>query len=239
MKVKAKPKWYYDEFKHPGVDFSNPDQVKNYDDHHRKFRDYEKEGETLIQSLGLGPKDQVIDMGCGTGAFTCYAAKFCRTIYAVDVSPAMLDFCKQKARQNKLQNIEFHHGGFLTYEHKAKPVDAVVSTVALHHLPDFWKLIGLKRVWRMLKPGGKFYLGDMVYSFDINRYEAAFNGMVEGLARQVDDNFAQEAVTTIRDEQVTLNWIMEGLIRQAGFRIDTVRYQGMIASYICTKEKMP
>ena len=50
-------------------------------------------------------------------------------------------FKHQKAKQQGLTNIQFHHAGFLTYEHLGEPLHAVVSQYTLHHLPDFWKLI--------------------------------------------------------------------------------------------------
>lgn len=50
---------------------------------------------------------------------------------------------------------EFLPGGFLTYQHQGPPLDAVVTQIALHHLPDFWKQIALLRIFDMLKEGGK------------------------------------------------------------------------------------
>jgi putative AdoMet-dependent methyltransferase len=40
--------------------------------------------------------------------------------------------------------------GFLNYEHNGPPLDMIVSNLALHHLPDFWKMIALKRIHEML-----------------------------------------------------------------------------------------
>jgi ubiquinone/menaquinone biosynthesis C-methylase UbiE len=78
----------------------------------------------------------------------------------------MLEYARQKAEQQGVTNIQFHHAGFLTYEHQGKPLDAVVSQLALHHLPDFWKMIALQRIFEMLESGGKFYLMDTLYSFE-------------------------------------------------------------------------
>ncbi|MEA1893594.1 MAG: hypothetical protein U9N36_00045 [Euryarchaeota archaeon] len=50
-----------------------------------------------------------------------------------------------------ISNALYCHGGFLAYEHEAEPADAMVSIVALHHLPDFWKLVALTRAAKMLK----------------------------------------------------------------------------------------
>ena len=36
--------------------------------------------------------------------------------------------------------------GFLTFTAPEEPVDAVLSSIALHHLPDFWKGVALQRI---------------------------------------------------------------------------------------------
>ncbi len=35
--------------------------------------------------------------------------------------------------------MKFVKAGFLAYCHQGPPVDAVVTQLALHYLPDFWK----------------------------------------------------------------------------------------------------
>jgi putative AdoMet-dependent methyltransferase len=231
-----KPNWFYDELKHAGVDYSDPAQVQVYDERHQKFRDYKKGAEGILQALGFGAPPTVLDMGCGTGAFALHAAPHCLKLYAVDVSPAMLAYTRQKAEQAGLDNIVFCRGGFLTYEHEAPPVDAVVSSAALHHLPDFWKQIGLRRVAQMLRAGGRLYLFDVVFRADMPDYEASFSGWVEAMARNVGPEFAAEAETHLRDEYSTYDWVMEGFLTRAGFQINSATYdEGFGATYLCTK----
>ncbi len=233
----SKANWFYNEMKHSGVDYSDLTQVQAYDEKHQKFRDYEKASQAIIDRLGLGPGDTVIDMGAGTGAFALCAARICKTVYAVDVSQAMVDYARQKAERAGLKNIVFCHGGFLTYEHAAESADALVSVAVLHHLPDFWKLVGLSRASEMLKPGGRLYLFDVVFPSDITGYEARFDDWISSFARDVDPDFAVEGETHIRDEHSTYDWIMEGLLERAGFCIDSAEYaDGFGATYICTKK---
>jgi putative AdoMet-dependent methyltransferase len=144
----------------------------------------------------------------------------------------------QKNTEAILENIVFCHGGFLTYEHRAEPADAMVSTAVLHHLPDFWKLIGLSRAAGMLKRGGKLYLFDVVFPANLTHYEAQFDGWIETMAQQVGPDFAAEAETHIRDEYSTYDWIMEGFLTRAGFQIVQADYSGGFnAGYLCVKEK--
>jgi ubiquinone/menaquinone biosynthesis C-methylase UbiE len=187
--------------------------------------------------LGLGVDHTVIDMGAGTGAFVLHAAGRCKKVYAVDVSQAMLDYSRQKAEDAGLKNIVFCHGGFLTYEHRAEPADAMVSVVVLHHLPDFWKLVGLKRAADMLKPGGRFFLFDIVFpSTTVTDYEPCFNHWVQSIAEKAGPDFASEVETHIREEYSTYDWIMEEFLQRAGFWVDSAEYaDGFNATYICTK----
>lgn len=52
-----------------------------------------------------------------------------------------------------------------------------------------------------------------------------------------DARLAEEAVVHIRNEFSTYDWIMEGIIRSSGFRIDSAEYgQGFQTTYLCTKQ---
>jgi len=233
----CQPSWLYDEFRHAGVDYTDAGVAQAYDAQHQKFRDYEKDARLIIERLGLAKDAEVLDLGCGTGAFVLTAAKHCRKVHAADVSPAMLQHCAAKAKQAGLDNIVTHHAGFLTYEHSGAPLDAVVSVAALHHLPDFWKAVALKRIHDMLKPGGKFYLFDVVFSFDVQDYRAVVDGWVDALRQKAGDAMAEETIVHIRDEHSTFEWVMDGLLDRAGFRI-TEKHTDFprCIAYVCVRE---
>jgi len=95
---------------------------------------------------GLTHNQTVLEIGTGTGELTIEIARYCTKVFAADVSPTMLQFARQKARDRDVNNVEFHDGGFLTYMHAGEPLDIIISQLALHHLPGFWKLIALKRI---------------------------------------------------------------------------------------------
>ena len=148
----------------------------------------------------------------------------------------MLEYARQKAEQQKITNIQFHNAGFLTYEHEGKPLDAVVSQLTLHHLPDFWKLIALKRIFRMLRDDGTFYLMDTVYSFKPDDHESFFDDLLSTIKETVGKEVALDTETEIREEFSTLDWIMEGLLIKAGFYIEKVEYPvKFLAAYVCHK----
>lgn len=235
-KMNPCPGWQYNEMKQVGADYADIREVQAYDSRMQKLRDIKEETEKILNSINLTRNQTVLEFGTGTGEFAIEAAQHCSKIYATDVSVQMLEFAQRKAAMHGIKNIEFHNAGFLTYEHAGEPLDAVVSQLALHHLPDFWKMIALRRIHGMLKEGGKFYLRDTVYSFDVDNYMDFFNRWIEGIRQAAGDELADDAETAIRDEYTTPGWIMEELLKRAGFHIDEAEYSyGFMAVYVCTK----
>ena len=230
------PVWQYNEMKSCGVNFGSFFVTRHYDRYHQAFRDYRQEAEQIVAALGLDNSATVLDMGCGTGAFAIHAAPHYRKVYAVDIARAMLGRARRKAKKAGLTNIEFQRGGFLTYEHTDRPVDGVVSALALHHLPDFWKLVGLHRLASMLRPDGRLYLRDVVFSFDVSDYTRRIEEFLEKMNARTGTAHPG-AQTHVRDEYSTCGWIMEGLLERAGFQIDRVDYRdNFLAGYVCTKK---
>jgi putative AdoMet-dependent methyltransferase len=227
-------RWRFDERSQVGVDYARSEEAENYDARHGRFRDVERENDAILDALQLQPEHSLIDIGAGTGSLAVQAARRCRNVYAVDVSPAMLARARQKAEAAGIRNIEFRDGGFLTYRHAAEPADAVVSCIALHHLPDFWKDFALRRIHDMLKPGGRFYLADVI--FEDRDVMANAQKWIDGLATAGGDRLRDDAERHLREEFSTFDWIMEGLLARAGYRIERKNFQdGVVGSYLCEK----
>ena len=89
-----------------------------------------------------------------------------------------LAFLQAAAARDGLSSIQVEHAGFLTFEAPPDSVDVVVSRLALHHLPDFWKQVALTRIRAVLRSRGRLYLRDVVFSFKAYEYEAAVEGWV-------------------------------------------------------------
>jgi len=213
----SKPEWYYDDVRQLGTDFTNAEQVTAYD--RNQARDPAAD-RALAASLRIGPDHTLLDLGCGTGQFAREAAKLAREVIAVDVSPVMLDFARDRAGEEKLDNIRFIHAGFLSYEHGGPPVDVVVTKSAFHHLPDFWKAVALSRMHGWLKPGGLLFLQDVVFSFPDPDYRRGIEDWIARMASPPGEGFtASDFATHVREEHSTFRWILEGLIERAGFRI--------------------
>lgn len=233
--MKILPPWKYDEFSQVGIDYADQTEVEAYDHRHSKFRDVEAECKKILDAIPVTEQSVVIEIGTGTGAFAIYAAQRCATVYAVDVSRPMLEYAQRKAEKAGLKNIIFCHAGFLTYDHKYPPADALVTSMAFHHLPDFWKGIALERMNAMLGPGGVLYIHDVIF-------EHADAGM--NISRWIDElgkiggkQLRDEVSNHVKAEYSTFDWIMDGLLGRAGFKIlSKEMVAGVIGTYLCKKE---
>jgi putative AdoMet-dependent methyltransferase len=229
----ATPAWYFDERQVPGVDYANVEVARHYDEHMLSLgRDPAGQCRRILETLQLRSDARIVDLGCGTGLIAVEAAPYCQYVYAVDVSAAMLDVARKNIDNRGLTNVSLHQAGFLSYDHQDAPVDAVISLRALHHLPDFWKLIALQKVADILVPGGQLYLTDFVYSFDPAGYHEFFDVMLSGLEPAEADNMA----ALVREEYATFNWVMAGLFTRAGFEIVAATMKdGHVGEYHCRK----
>jgi SAM-dependent methyltransferase len=177
----------------------------------------------VLLAAGLTGDATVVELGAGTGQFALAAADAFRRVVAVDPSPVMRRLLAEKARERS-SPVEIVPAGFLTYEHRGDPPDAVYSRYALHHLPDFWKVVALARIRRMLRPGGLFRLWDVVFHFPPDEVDERVEGWcATGSSVEGEWNRA-DLEEHIRDEHSTFTWLLEPMIRQAGFAIRDVSY---------------
>ena len=91
-----RPSWFIDELKHAGNEHLDPEYVQGYD--RKAMFDPTAELATL-RGLGLGPSSTLVDFGAGTGELCLTASHLCRRVVAVEVSTAMLDAIRAKARE--------------------------------------------------------------------------------------------------------------------------------------------
>jgi ubiquinone/menaquinone biosynthesis C-methylase UbiE len=98
------------------------------------------------------------DLGCGTGETSAALAPFVKQVIAVDASAQMLQAARK--RLQPFENIELRRGDL-----EALPIDDAVLNAAtlmlvLHYVPEPER--ALSEVARVLKPGGRFILVDML-----------------------------------------------------------------------------
>lgn len=190
----------------------------------------------LLQRLGLTSSSIVIDVGAGTGQFTLAVAPVSEHLVAVDVSPVMLELLRVKVGRMGLGNVEVVQAGFLTYDHAGRAGRYRLLPVrALHHLPDVWKAVALTRLRSVLRPGDVLRLWDVVYDFAPEEAEARIEAWCAKAGDGIVGEWSRaELEEHVRDEHSTFTWLLEPMIRRAGFDIDEALYShdGVFARYV-------
>jgi len=196
-------------------------------------RDVSAENRRIVEKLELPTGARVLEIGTGTGAFAREVAPLCAEVTAIDISPVMLEYAARRASECGVTNIAFRESGFLTHDAEPESYDAVVSGLALHHLPDVWKAVALERIHEWLKPGGLLSLRDVVFDWRRETPGAYF----ERIAGPPMPEASRHALLRhIRQEYSTLAWIMEGLLVRAGFEILDQQHDGaFLSDYVCRK----
>jgi predicted methyltransferase len=110
----------------------------------------------VIACLQLKPGDVVADIGAGSGAFTIPFAKAVAPTgraLAVDLWPESLEYIREKAKREKLTNLETVHARFDDPRLTKGTVDVAFFHDVFHNVND--RQGYLKVLASYLKPGGK------------------------------------------------------------------------------------
>jgi ubiquinone/menaquinone biosynthesis C-methylase UbiE len=225
--------WLLDELAHAGREHLDPTFVAGYN---RKQGDPDPAHDVAVfQAHGLDGTSTIVDLAAGTGQFALAAARQFGRVIAVDVSPAMLAFLRE--RSTGLAGLEVVRSGFLTYEHGGPPADGVYTRHALHQLPDFWKTMALDRIAQAIRPGGILRVRDLIYDFAPTEASAVFQEWLANAAADPMSGYsAEDYAEHIRTEHSTYRWLFEPMLTQAGFEIVSADFHGRLyGAYTCIR----
>jgi arsenite methyltransferase len=112
----------------------------------------------------IRPGDTVVDLACGPANQLAMVARLNpdTQFIGVDLSPGMLERAQELIDRQQLKNVTLRTGDITDLSFFAdRSVDAVMSTMALHHLPTFEMLCKTyAEVARILKEDGGVYMVD-------------------------------------------------------------------------------
>jgi arsenite methyltransferase len=146
--------------------------------------------EAVLASLGcgnptavaeLGPGETVLDLGSGGGIDVLLSAKRVGPTgraYGVDMTDEMLDLARNNARKAGATNVEFLKGLIEDVPLPDESVDVVISNCVINLSVD--KPAVLAEMFRVLRPGGRVGVSDVVAEDDLSPAERAQRGTYVG-----------------------------------------------------------
>lgn len=183
------------------------------------------EHRSFLQLLGEAGGRRILDLGCGAGQLAFHLAQAgAEEVIAIDASERMLQVAREQwahrsisYRRVTMEDAEFGPAAF----------DLVVSSLALHYVADYGRLV--RRIAHWLRPSGL-----LVYSTEhpIFTARAEADGWIAGNERAhtawAVDDYAEEGtrehlwfVPGVRRYHRTLATLINGLI-DAGLTIERV-----------------
>lgn len=110
----------------------------------------------------------VVDVGAGTGLLALELASEVERVWAIDISTSMVDYLRTKAASAGRENIEVAVASAVSLPLVDALADLVVSNYCFHHMDEAEKHRALLEVKRVLRPGGRLVLGDMMFDLSPN-----------------------------------------------------------------------
>lgn len=128
---------------------------------------YEVSLSTAAEIVTLPQAAHVLDIGIGTGTFARLMEIKGAAICGIDLSEGMLEKCKESHPE-----YELRVGTFQSIPFEDSRFDAVTSSFCFHEVPPVERLMACAEVFRVLRPGGRLCLLDIIFASTSSLVEA-------------------------------------------------------------------
>jgi len=125
--------------------------------------------------------DIVLDLGSGAGIDAFLAAKKVGDkgkVIGVDMTKEMVERARENAKKQNITNVEFLLGEIEDLPLKDNSVDTIITNCVINLTPD--KAKTFNEAYRVLKPGGKIYLSDIVLLKELSKEQKNNKDLLTG-----------------------------------------------------------
>jgi ubiquinone/menaquinone biosynthesis C-methylase UbiE len=117
----------------------------------------------------------VIDVGGGSGVYSCWLASLGYEVHLVDASPKLVEQARSRSAQQKHRIASIHLGDARRLKFADNSADAVLLLGPLYHLTERAdRMKSLREVHRVLRPGG------VLFAAAISRFASLFDSLSSG-----------------------------------------------------------
>lgn len=188
--------------------------------------------EAVLASLGcgnptalidLGEGETVLDLGSGGGIDVLLSAKRVGPTgfaYGLDMTDDMLQLAQSNKEKAGASNVAFLKGQIEDIPLPAHSVDVVISNCVINLAAD--KSLVLKDAYRVLRPGGRFAVADVVAEGPLpDEFRRDLEAWVGCLAGALDVDVYRRLLEEARFEDVSIEVTRRYTAAEAGFDTST------------------
>ena len=159
-----------------------------------------------VALAGMRPGETVLDLGSGAGLDCFLAAQQVGpegAVIGVDFTQDMIDRAMENVGKLGLGNVTFKHGDIEALPLADATVDVVMSNCVINLTPD--KDAVFRDAYRVLRPGGRFVVSDIVLTRPATEAEMADMALLTGcISGSLPDSEYAEAVRRAGFQDVTV-----------------------------------
>ena len=110
----------------------------------------------VYEGFSIGPDDVVVDVGCGDGSLSLFAANQKAKVIATDVCPNSVELTRAKLKKSPAREFEVHVSDSLPLPLEDNVATKIICREVLEHVPD--PAAVMKELVRVGKPGAQFLI---------------------------------------------------------------------------------
>lgn len=184
-----------------------------------------------IAFASLKEGETVLDLGSGAG-FDCFLAAgkvgVKGKVIGVDMTPEMLEKARKNILKGNYKNIEFRLGEIDNLPVVDNSIDAVISNCVINLAPDKRRVFD--EAYRVLKPGGRIMISDIVLLKELDLPDAAVDVLDLCSSCIAGAILKEKYITTIKDAGFVNVKIIDEVKSPLAFNIDSPDIKGAIKS---------
>jgi SAM-dependent methyltransferase len=175
-----------------GVEIEEYEKMYNLEDSYWWFVGKRRIAHNLIEEfVPLDQKEAILDVGCGTGATTCFLDHY-GWAHGIDISETALCFCQKRAL------TRLSRASALRLPFADSSFGLITAFDALYHEKVVDDLMALREFHRVCRKGGSVLISEPAFSFIWSGHDVAYHGKRRYAASELESKLEKAGFQVVK-----------------------------------------